>query len=418
MKKIIRINICFFLVFLILLTTGCETQYLSGDRNSKWKKDLDYLQDALPNKHANLFFKINEEQFKNEIDDLKNSIDNLNDDEIIDGIYKIVAAVGDAHTKVQREFSKRYPVQFYFFKDGIYVINTADEYKEALYSKLIKINGQDLKSIQNKMLPLIAQENKESVNKVLPTYLSRPEILHGVKIIEDINNEVTFTFENRAGKISDLNVKSLDFTESIDSVIDGEYDESYPLYMQNPSYNYWYKYLENDKVLYLKYNECSESNKSGKIDDFNNEVLNFIDNNKVDKFVIDMRDNSGGGQNRLNAIIEGIKVKDLNNKNKFFVIVGRNTFSAGIDDVVKWRKETNATFIGQSTSGKPNHYGAVANFTMPNSKLAIQYSTVYAKTSDDESDSFVPDKTIEISINDYVNKKDPVLDYIIGSYNQ
>ena len=41
MKKIIKINICFFLVFLILLTTGCETQYLSGDRNSKWKKDLE-----------------------------------------------------------------------------------------------------------------------------------------------------------------------------------------------------------------------------------------------------------------------------------------------------------------------------------------------------------------------------------------
>jgi ABC-type uncharacterized transport system ATPase subunit len=26
----------------------------------------------------------------------------------------------------------------------------------------------------------------------------------------------------------------------------------------------------------------------------------------------------------------------------------------------------------------------------------------------------IPDKTIQISIDDYVNKKDPVLDYIIG----
>ena len=418
MKKIVRVNICFFLVFLTLLTTGCETQYLSGDRNSKWKKDLDYLQDALPNKHVNLFFKISEDQFKNEIDQLKNSVDNLNDDEIIDGIYKIVASVGDAHTKVQRDFSKRYPLQFYYFKDGIYVINTADEYKEILYSKLIKINGQDMKTIENKLSPLISRENKESVKKVLPTYLSRPEILRGVKIIEDIDSEVVFTFENREGKIFDLNMKSLNSDESINSVIDSEYDESYPLYMQNPKYNYWYKYLENDKTLYLKYNECTENNRSGKIDDFNNDVLNFIDNNQIDKLVIDMRDNGGGQTNRLNTIIEGIKNKEINNKNKFFVIVGRNTFSAAICDVVKWREETNATFIGQETSGKLNHYGSCHTFTLPNSKLIIQYSTVYAKTGDDDSDSFIPDKTIEISIDDYVNKNDPVLDYIIGSQNQ
>ena len=48
MKKIINIGLCSFLVFLILWTTGCESQYLSGDRNSKWVKDLNYL-------HQNLF---------------------------------------------------------------------------------------------------------------------------------------------------------------------------------------------------------------------------------------------------------------------------------------------------------------------------------------------------------------------------
>lgn len=205
----------------------------------------------------------------------------------------------------------------------------------------------------------------------------------------------------------------IDFNENVGFIISGEYDESYPLYMQNPTYNYWYKYLENNKTLYLKYNQCVESNKDGKISDFNNEILDFINNNSVDKFVIDMRDNGGGGQDQLDIIIQGIKNKEINNKNKFFVIVGRNTFSAAIGDVVKWRKETNATFIGQETSGKLNHYGSWDTFALPNSKLTVQYSTMYVNNGDDESDSFIPDKTIEISIDDYVNKKDPVLDYII-----
>jgi C-terminal processing protease CtpA/Prc len=184
--------------------------------------------------------------------------------------------------------------------------------------------------------------------------------------------------------------------------------------MQKSTFNYWYQYLEKDKVLYLKYNACSEDEKVGRLEDFNNEVLNFIQNNQVDKFVIDMRNNSGGGENKLDGIIEGIKNSKLNDKKKFFVIVGRPTFSAPIVDAVKWRKETNASFVGEPTSGKPNHYGAAKNFLLPNSNLKIQYSTTYAKTSDDERDSFIPDKTIELSIDDYVNKKDPVLDYIIG----
>lgn len=416
MKKIINIGICFFLFFLLLLTTGCESQYLGGNRNSKWVKDLNYLQEALPKKHANLFFKVSEEQFNDQINELKKSVENLNDDEIIDEIYRIVALVGDGHTKAQREFSRSYPFQFYYFKDSIYAINTIDEYKEALNCELVKINGQDIKMIEDKLSPLISRENDVTIKKVLPNYLFRPEILHGVQIIDDIDSVVDFTFKDRNGKSLDLKVESLDTT--LDNgkkfVISRDYDETYPLYMQKPDFNYWYQYLEKDKVLYLKYNACSEDEKAGRLDDFNNEVLNFIQKNQVDKFIIDMRNNSGGGENKLDGIIKGIKNSDLNDKKRFFVIVGRPTFSAAIVDAVKWRNETDASFVGEPTSGKPNHYGAVKNFLLPNSNLKIQYSTTYAKTSDDEGDSFIPDKTIELSINDYVNKKDPVLDYITG----
>lgn len=420
MKKSINISICFILVFLILLTTGCGTQYLGGDRNSKWEKDLNYLQEALSKKHVNLFFKVSQEQFNKDIDELKKSVDNLNDDEITAEIYKIVASVGDGHTKVQKEFSRSYPFQFYYFKDSVYAINTIDEYKEVLYCNLVKINGQDMKTIENKLSPLISRENEETIKKTLPNYLSRPEILHGVNIVEDIDASVNFTFEDKAGKTFDLKVESLNPTSDNDKkfVINRDYDETYPLYMQKSDLNYWYKYLEEDKVLYLKYNVCSENDKSGRLNDFNNEVLNFIENNEVNKFVIDIRNNSGGGENRLGTLIDGIKDNKINDKNRFFVIVGRPTFSAAIIDAVRWRSELNATFVGESTSGKPNHYGSVKKFSLPNSKLNVQYSTKYAKTGDDERDSFIPDKTIEISIDDYVNKKDPVLNYIIGSSNQ
>ncbi len=414
MRKIIKINICFILVFLVLFITGCETQYLGGDRNAKWEKDLNYLQEALPKKHANLFFKISEEEFNEEIHDLKESIDTLNDDEIVDGIYKIVASVEDGHTKANKKFLKKYPLQFYYFNDDIYLINTIDKYKEALNCKLTKINGIDIKSIKNILLPLIANENEATIKKRLPTYLNVPGVLHGVKIIDNITS-TKFTFENGDGKVFDLQIDALETDKNNEEfIVSEEKDDSFPLYMQKRNLNYWYKYLEDEKTLYFKYNKCQEDEKSGDITNFINEVLNFIDNNPVDKFVIDMRNNPGGSDGYLNSIIDGIKVRNINNKKNLFVIVGRETFSSAIINASQLREQTNATFVGAPTSGKPNHYGQVKKFELPNSKILIQYSKEKIEIFKDKGDSLIPDYVIEVSIEDYLNKKDPVLDYILN----
>lgn len=426
MSKFIKISFCFILIFSITFSTGCESQYLGGDRNAKWKKDLSYLEEALPKKHANLFFKISKEQFHKDISDLKNSVDKSNDDQIVAGIYKIMASIGDAHSSAYKEFCKTYPVQFYYFKDGIYVINTTSQYKKALYSKLVKINGIDIEKVKQAIIPLIVAENEGMIKKSIPKYLSNPEILHGIKITKDTEKAV-FTFENDKGESFDINIKSVDRGKSDKVIVNQSFDSSYPLYMQKPESNYWYKYLDKEKTLYFKYNLCSpdKDEKAPKIEDFMADMLKFIDNHPVDKFVIDMRTNGGGTDKYIKPIINKLKNNKLNNKNSLFVIVGRGTFSAAMVDTVLFKKQTNATFVGESTSAKPSHYGAVRHLTLPNSKIEVRYSTQFNEADEiDESNkegsmdnnlnTFMPDKTIEISIKDYINKKDPVLDYILN----
>lgn len=305
-------------------------------------------------------------------------------------------------------------MQFYYFNDDIYLINTIDKYKEALNCKLTKINGIDIKSIKNILLPLIANENEATIKKRLPTYLNVPGVLHGVKIIDNITS-TKFTFENGDGKVFDLQIDALETDKNNEEfIVSEEKDDSFPLYMQKRNLNYWYKYLEDEKTLYFKYNKCQEDEKSGDITNFINEVLNFIDNNPVDKFVIDMRNNPGGSDGYLNSIIDGIKVRNINNKKNLFVIVGRETFSSAIINASQLREQTNATFVGAPTSGKPNHYGQVKKFELPNSKILIQYSKEKIEIFKDKGDSLIPDYVIEVSIEDYLNKKDPVLDYILN----
>lgn len=138
MKRAIRINILLILICVLLNIIGCGTQYLGGSRDEKWQKDLSYLQKALPKKHVDLFFNMSEDDFNRQIDELKNNVSKLSDEEVVAGIYKIVASVSDAHTKAYRNYEKRYPLQFYYFDDDIYLINTTENYGKALNCKLKK----------------------------------------------------------------------------------------------------------------------------------------------------------------------------------------------------------------------------------------------------------------------------------------
>ena len=57
-----------------------------------------------------------------------------------------------------------------------------------------------------------------------------------------------------------------------------------------------------------------------------------------------------------------------------------NKLSFPSDDVVlksELKKNSNATFIGEETSGSINHYGEVRGFNLPKSDIVIAFSTKY-----------------------------------------
>ena len=41
------------------------------------------------------------------------------------------------------------------------------------------------------------------------------------------------------------------------------------------------------------------------------------------------------------------------------------------------QNDTEAIFIGEPTGGRPNHFGEVKSFNLPNSGLSVRYSTKY-----------------------------------------
>ncbi|MBU1579039.1 MAG: hypothetical protein KJ754_06395, partial [Bacteroidetes bacterium] len=117
MKRLI-----FVILAVVLLGCNKDDEILN---NQDWIEDIDYIQQELPQKHPNLFFKITEEVFNREIDELKSKVPHLTENQILVELMKIFSHLGDSHTGILNsdnlDFFTKSPVKFEVFNDGIYI---------------------------------------------------------------------------------------------------------------------------------------------------------------------------------------------------------------------------------------------------------------------------------------------------------
>ena len=119
-------------------------------------------------------------------------------------------------------------------------------------------------------------------------------------------------------------------------------------------------------------------------------------------------------------IIEGISSRpSINQKGKVFVIIGRRTFSAAMNAAIDLKKNTKAIFVGEPSRGKPNGYGELGSFRLPNSDLKVECSVEYYNFIPElgDTDYFPLDVRIENSFSDYLAGRDRIMDTILNSHN-
>lgn len=104
-----------------------------------------------------------------------------------------------------------------------------------------------------------------------------------------------------------------------------------------------------------------------------------------------MRFNRGGNSNQGTKFIEKLSKTKLNGSGKIYVVIGRQTFSSAILNTLDFMKLTDAVFVGEGTGGRPNHYGEVKRFVLPESHLVVSYSTKYFKVIEDDPPSIIPE---------------------------
>jgi len=393
----------------------------------QWRADLRHFAEEMPRRHKNLFHTMTQAQFTSAVQELDEEVPRLNRDQIIVGLARIVAMVGDGHTSLMPYYNPSlgfhlYPLHLYMFKDGLFVRSADPAYSSVVGGRVLRIGQFTAEEAYARVAEIVNRDNDMTVREVTPDWLTIPEILHGLGIISDVD-DASFQIDQQ-GMAIEIHVKPMPWATAIEGQHQHRWADardhapnSVPLYLKDPNNNYWFEYLKDARLVYVQYNAVRDKDKPEEtVAKFFKRVFQFVDANPVDKFVLDIRLN-GGGNGYLNwpLIYDIIRSDKVNQKEKLFVIIGRQTFSAGTMCAIYVERHTNAIFVGEPTGGSPNGYGEHSQVVLPNSGITVAVSSLYWQESDprDARPWIPPQVAVELTSTDYKANVDPALRAIL-----
>jgi hypothetical protein len=432
-------TILFLSVCLILLIyTLCLAQ--SGERTEKWKEDLDYLVKRLEIMHPNLYANVSKEDFRAFTDDIRNRIPEMSDAEVVFCIQELVALVRDGHTDIavkntpNNELFKKmhgYPIWLVQLGDGLTVWAADEMYSNIVGQRVIRLGNVSAEDAMKRVRRIVPADNISRVWSMCPVRLSIAEALEYLEITDDAGSvtllvttdeggEREVTIEAQPVMQSTLRMALVEFGGMEEmrkglAFIVGKTTNPVPLYMTKADKKYWCTYLPDHKALYLNIREMNHM-KEEPFGEFCNRMFAEFDEKKAELLIIDIRDNFGGNHIEL-PLFKGILARPhIDRHDRLFLIIGRDTFSAAQHLTTVLTQFTNITVVGEPTAGKPNHYGAVRTFELPNYGLPMQSSIVYHQdaTPWEFSITTKPHVFVYPTSEDYKTNNDPCLERIFS----
>jgi hypothetical protein len=369
---------------------------------AKWRADVEYFARELPKRHKNAFHAITREQFAAEVASLSARAKDGNDDEMIAGLMRITALVGDGHTYVRLPSNVRfYPITVADIEGTLRVVRAAGSAAGLVGGKLIRIDGTPIDQAIAKVRTILPQDESDVLLAAFtPQWLVYAEVLHGLGITKSAE-KAQFTVLMDDGSERTAEGVSFDLTAKPDW---RAVTATPPLYRQRIGESFWFTWLPENGTVYVNFRKYDDLRAKSR------DLWQFVDSHPTTKVVIDLRQNGGGDFNVGRKYL----VDELAKRTKIrgFVITSGRTFSAALKNAIDFREIAHATLVGETIGEKPNSYSENDEMTLPNSRMQVSYSTMYYKFQPDDR-LVTPDKEIHPTWADWVNGRDPVLDWIL-----
>lgn len=410
----------------IILALSCLLPGILPAQNklspAQWQEDIRELQKTVHTSYPFLFKKVTADHFDAATEQLIREVPQLQDHEVAVGISRLVALFGYGHTSLDWDGgvakSHRIPVNMYWFNDGIYLEGVHKNHPQALGAKVIKVEGKDIQDVIQSIRPMFPVENEQFFKAYILNDLCLPEVLHAQKVTSALKNSISLTLEKNGTQFIET------FTAQADLIVPRKYgfitpgsdwlgargSSETPLYLKNLERIYFFEYLPALKTVYVRHSQIQDDPQEA-IPQFYQRLLEFTEQNEVEKLILDVRLNGGGNNYKNRDIVRTIIRSKFNEPGKFLVIIGRRTFSACQNLVNELDKYTQAIFIGEPTGQNINFYGDNNRVELPHSKIPVHLSFAWWQDKPVWEDGpwTAPHLAAEMSFADYINNQDPAL---------
>ena len=353
------------------------------DRVEAWTQDLDALEKRfLPVDRS--FSPGERALFLEALSELRSDLPKLSDAQVTMRMASAIAIAKNPHTRLyllrNRTELRRMPIRLWWFSDGLYVVRTREEHRKLLGCRVDTIGGKPARLARDMVAPAFAGTPSWIDYKSVYS-LTSPEALQGMGVTAAANMvEYGLSGCAAAGRVTLMPLPLVRSQDAVEAWWDlsplhpgaGEgwvqalqsSKGKLPLYLRNPTLNYWFEYLPESGTLYFQYNRAADM-MSEKAAAFSERLLAEFERHPVKQLVVDLRFNTGGNLTLASGLMN--KLQERTQEMKRWVITGRTTFSAGITPVASWREAGDVTVVGEPVADTMEFWAEGGNIKLPNS---------------------------------------------------
>jgi len=387
----------------------------------QWRADLKFMADEMRQRHKDLYHTVSAEKFAAAVSDLNARIPTLQRNEIIVGMMRIAAMVGDGHTRVDPRKDPNFgfpslPLRLFLFEDGLFVRAAAPQYASLVGAKIESINGVPVQDAIARVSEIISKDNEMATRLIAPVYLGMPDVLNALKL-SPTSKAAVFSVR-KDGRTSTVTIPAV----AIAPLWPGDTDGSFmtpegwadartttPLWLQAPLDFHRMIDLPDRHALYTQLNMVTGVKRES-LSQFGARIRKHADSTNPRVLVVDLRLNYGGNMDLRSGFVREL-IKAENEDTRLFVLTARGSFSATEAILVDLRRLTTAVFIGEPASSKPNSYGDGYRSLLPNSGIRLQTSIYWHQLAGQSKAPWTGvDIAAPLKFADYASGRDPALD--------